>query len=79
MSDTAAVLLTADDGQGQTFLLADPGQLNRKMLILSNPDNGDLCMVDREQFLASGYSVTVESSDTTTDPGKQRRRFRKGR
>jgi hypothetical protein len=73
------VLLTADDGQGQTFLLADPGQLNRKMMILSNPDNGDLCMVDREQFLASGYSVTVESSDAQTESPGKRRRFRKSR
>jgi hypothetical protein len=79
MSATAAVLLTADDGEGQTFLLADPAQLNRKMMIISDPDNGNVHMVDREQFLAGGYSVTVESSDAPTENPGKRRRFRKGR
>jgi hypothetical protein len=79
MSDTAAVLLTADDGQGETLLLADPSQLQKKMLILSDPHNGTVrMMVDREIYLADHSVVIGDPKTPTEDPGK-RRRFRKGR
>jgi hypothetical protein len=75
--DAAAVYLTADDGESEALLLADPSQLQKKMLILSDPETGTVpMMVDREIYMRD-HSVTVNPT-TTEDPGK-RRRFRKAK
>jgi hypothetical protein len=70
---TAAVFLSADDGHGETFLLSDPAELQQRTMILSDPATGSIrCMVDREQFMAAGYSVTV---DAPAPGSAKRRRF----
>lgn len=70
---TAAVYLSADDG-GESFLLADPAELQTDTLMIARPDDpGSLFMVDRETFLRS-HSVTVDRPPATTTD-KPRRRF----
>jgi|GEM_PF-5803467 len=76
---TAAVYLSADDGKGEAFLLADPAELQTDTLMISRPDDpGSLFMVDRAAFMAAGYSVTVDRPPTTTT-GKRRRFGLRGR
>jgi len=76
MSDTAGVFLT-NDINGEAFVLNDPAQLQNRHMILSDPETGKpLHIVDREAFMASGdHTITTDRPS----PGKQRRRFRKGK
>jgi hypothetical protein len=68
---SAAVYLADDSGHGETFLLADPGELKRDKMILTREDGGML-LVDREQFMGAGYRVHV---DKPAPAERRRRRF----
>jgi hypothetical protein len=72
---SAAVYLADDSGHGETFLLADPGELMQDKMILSDPETGKpLHIVDRARFLDSGYRVVL---DRPAPAERRRPRFRR--
>lgn len=72
---TSAVYLTSDD-HSEAYLLSDPGQLQQRTMILSDPETGKpLHLVNRAAFMAAGYKLVL--NQPTPPESKRPRRFRR--
>jgi len=75
MTEQTSAVYLADDSGGETFLLADPAELQNRTMILSDPETGKpLHIVDRARFLDSGYKVVL---DRPAPAERRRPRFRR--
>lgn len=72
-----ALLLTADDGHGETFVLSDLADLQKPSMILRDRDGFPVCMVRTSEFMEH-HSVTL-GEPAPAGESKRRRFGRKGK